>query len=175
MKSYFLLPLVFLFITISSCSKTNSSRTFYTSTQPGAYLNCYVNGAYYNAGGYDKSIVYLAAQLNENNGILYITALDTGSRDLYMDVYDTGFAANATFTLNNTNYMKFNCGSYTVSDPLTKSYATTPACTGFLTISLDTLNKQVSGTFAFKAYSSLLNDSVDITNGQFKIHITMIP
>ena len=50
-------------------------------------------------------------------------------------------------------------------------YKTDSRHTGELQITtLDKTNKIIQGTFCFKAYKALRNDSVSVTDGTFRLH-----
>lgn len=157
-----------LFLLLSSCGRHNNN----SSSSSGNYLNCKVNGVYWEPDKGGLGEYTLTAKLLFNETFLSINAIK-GIQSINLGLLDTLGIKNETF------YLTVNAaGSYTSNaqydnNNATNQYETDTTYTGFAAITqIDKTNLTVEGTFSFTAYNKVLLNSVNVTEGKFKLKYT---
>ena len=158
-----ILLILFSLFFLSSCGrKTNSSN--------GNYFNCRVNGIYWEPDKGGLGEYTLTAKLLYNQTVLSIDAVK-GIEDINIGIIDTLQVEERTYSL--AQNLAYHSAALYDNNNSTNQYETDSSHQGLLTLTkLDKTNMKVEGTFHFKAFNSILNDSVNITDGRFSIGYT---
>ncbi|QLH47961.1 MAG: hypothetical protein HWD58_21605 [Bacteroidota bacterium] len=154
----------FVMFSILSCHQNSN---FIQST----YLSCYIDGKYFEpdkGGGLGE--YPLTAKLQSNETLLTIRA-SREVQNVILAVYDTTGVKVLTYQFTNTPYTPQAIYDNNLS---VDNYKTDSTNTGIVNIvKIDKENLEVEGTFSFTAYNSVINDTIHVTNGKFKLNYTI--
>jgi hypothetical protein len=134
-------------------------------TPEGYFFICKLDGKEYRASG--GSCVTCIAGFAVGDTVLSVTG-KRSNEDIGMGVYDDQGIREKTYILNDNIR---SGGTYDNSITINDSYVTDSIRTGQLNITkLDRIKKEVEGTFYFKAYSTVYDKIITITEGKFRIN-----
>lgn len=155
---------IMLFI-ISSCDKNKNN----TDT---AYFSCYIDGQYFEPEKPQGLGEYpITAKLLYDGIDLRIDA-SKGIQNVYIGIKDTTKVKTQEYVLSKN--MGYYPRALYYNNTSGNHYETDSTYTGKASITLiDTQNMIVQGTFYFDAYNSVLNDTVHITDGKFKLKYSL--
>ena len=104
----------------------------------------------------------------------FILGGNSGFAAISIAILDLDNVSNRDYVLNNrTLQNKKGGGGYKNSTLTYDRFDTDATHTGLLTISsIDKTNRIIQGTFYYKAYNAYRNDSVNITDGKFRLKYT---
>lgn len=159
MKKITLFSIGIILLSISAC-KRKSVENY--------YFNCKINGQYYEPDKQGGLGEYpLTAKLQSNETILSIRA-SRSIQNIILGIYDTTIIKEQVYQFTKTPYTS----QAIYDDNLgVDDYRTDSTFTGFTTITLlDKQNMIVEGNFYFNAYSPVLNDTIQITDGKFRLN-----
>ena len=159
LKLFALLLLATIFM-VASCKKT-------TDPSPDDfYFRCKINGQLYIPNSCANCLTCTVYK----DTILLLGA-NQGYKVLTIGINDNLNIRVTTYILNEIIGRQ---GTYKNSTLTNDRYFTDAKHTGQLQITtLDKTNKILQGTFYFKAFNSYSNDSISVTDGDFRLHYTI--
>jgi hypothetical protein len=153
--SILLLLSIFTIFTASKCKTVVATPEF--------YFKCKVDGKEYVPNSCANCLV--AKILKDTT---FILGANKGYETLGIGINDN---SQIKVTSYNLNGVIGRMGDYKFSTSTNDRFFTDTTHLGVLTInSLDKTNRMIEGTFYFKAYNSLTNTEVNITEGSFRLN-----
>lgn len=163
MKNLSLFILTLLLITTIAC-KRNAPDTF--------YFNCKIDGQYFEPekpGGIGEYPITAKLLYNETDLRIDVSK---GIQNVYLGIKDSTQIKIQEYTLSK-NLTNFSRALYQ-NNLSGNHYETDSIFIGKTNIVvLDKQSMIVAGTFSFTAYNAILNDTVYITDGNFKLKYTL--
>ena len=160
-------PLFLLLVIVSfafSCKKN--------AVDPDASFSCQVDGKLWNPYSNDFKAPEIRYYFGKNYKYLFINARNTSTGEsitLIVTPPDSTFRVGK-YELNSDRYM---VGSMWKGQ---KDFTTSPDYTGFVEIlSIDKVNRKISGKFEFACYNNEVKEEIKVTNGVFNLsHYTVL-
>ncbi|MCC6517145.1 MAG: hypothetical protein IT275_12420 [Chitinophagales bacterium] len=162
MKKIALITIGIIFLSIVACKK-EPVETY--------YFNCKIDGQYFepeNQGGLGE---YPITAKLLYDGIDLRIDVSKGIKNIFIAVRDSTKVKTQHYQLTNTPYKP----TAIYDDNLDgNEYRTDSTSTGYVNlILLDEVSQVIEGSFYFNAYNSVLNDTIQITDGKFKLKYTL--
>ena len=165
-----LLLMIFVAFTSIHCKKNTGLS--------GNYCVCKINGKYWQAGcsGSLYSVpVCITADLSDS-GKNFLLSCSNDASQISIFLNDSMGLKSGTYVLKgdmNINGAPWQNGAQyqDYSKSLSLGYNTDSVYIGTVTINIDVINKQVYGTFSFRAIFDYVIDTVNVTEGQFSLPV----
>lgn len=161
MKQITICILALILITTLSCDKNKNN----TDT---AYFSCYIDGQFFEPEKQQGLGEYPITAKLLDGGIDFRIDVSKGLQNIFLWVKDSNKVLSKPYELFNTPSY-YSRATYD-NNTATNEYTTNAMNSGIIELKMiDNLNQTVQGTFYFDAYNSVLNDTIHITNGKFKL------
>lgn len=156
-----ILPAFLFTLIFATCYKSD------TTPNPNSfYFQAKINGQIYTPNGCTNCLTCLILR-----DTILILGGNNGFQTLGFEIHDTNKIHSTTYNLSE---MFGKVGDYKNGTDPSDRYFTDYNHKGILQITeLDKTNKMIKGLFHFSAFNTLRNDSVTVTDGQFRLRYSI--